>query len=344
MKYKITDLMDLYEDKNCPLSPVSEPENGEHRGAQCAPLQGGSQEPREIKASRHAFGWREIASLAAVLGLLVLSGFGVKWLMNRGAAPVVPGADSELAPIESRNSGWEATEGEEKEALSRFLTVFVNQHIKNVPMEDLNSTGSLIHFAFVWRRKNDPESITVQEGPNGLTDTLTPEQINEVLEPLLGKTVELPENDPGIVNRAPGMDFDYSEQLGREAGAVFCHDGCFWDQPAKSDTSFFFALATAFAPDTNTGREQVLFMVYYVNYEFWGSIDMGAMTALSTAEAEALEAEGKLILTATGSATLERNGDGYRLLSYVTEPTAVPTQKDPTEDPETTQLPQGDPE
>ena len=319
MKVKITDLMALYEDEHCSLSPTEE--QHERAGDPSARMEI-TEEVNEVKQSKHRFGWKEGLSLAAALALVVLGGFGVKRLIDRGAAPVVPGASSELAPIESRNSDWEATEGEEKEAISRFLTVFVNQHIKNVPMEDLNNPGSLIHFAFVWRRNNDCESITVREGPEGLTDTLTLEQINEVLEPLLGKTVELPENDPGIVNRTPGMDFDYSEQLGREAGSVCYRDGCFWDQPAQNDTGLFFALATLRAPDREPGRELVLFKVYYVNYERWGTIDMAAMPALSTAETEALEAEEKLILKATGEAQLERIEDGYRLLSYVTEPAA----------------------
>ena len=330
MKVKITDLMDLYEDKNCPLKPTAEQKP---RTVRDRPRGGNTEEVYEVKQSKYPFGWRQALSLAAVLVLLVLGGFGVKRLIDRGAAPVVPGAgSSELAPIESRNADWEAMEGEEKEAISRFLTVFANQHIKNVPMEDLNNPGSLIHFAFVWRRNNDCESITVREGPEGLTDTLTLEQINEVLEPLLGKTVELPENDPGIVNRTPGMDFDYSEQLGRKAGSVCYRDGCFWDQPAQNDTGFFFALATLRAPDREPGRELVLFNVYYVNYERWGTVDMAAMPALSTAEAEALAAEEKLILKATGEAQLELTEDGYRLLSYVTEPEALPSREDSAED------------
>ena len=99
MKIRITDLMDLYEDKNCPLSPVSEPENDAPRGAHCAPLQGGSQEPQEIKASRHAFGWRELASLAAALVLLVLGGFGIKRLIDRGLWQALPARAPRSPPL-----------------------------------------------------------------------------------------------------------------------------------------------------------------------------------------------------------------------------------------------------
>ena len=140
MKYKITDLMDLYEDQNCSLPPVSAPEDAS-RGAQCAPLQEGAQEPKEIRATKHAFGWKELVSLAAVLALVVLGGFGVKRLMDRGGLQPgqtgVPGQTgaSEQIPRDTNDVvwlGWEPISGEEQEALSRFLTVFAQQGVETM--------------------------------------------------------------------------------------------------------------------------------------------------------------------------------------------------------------------
>ena len=325
MKVKITDLMDLYEDKSCPLQPLGEDEI--ERGAHCAPLQaegGALGEAYEVKQSKYPFGWRQVLSLAAALALLVLGGFGVKRLIDRSAAPVVPGGsgtDARIASTEQGDPSPIPLAGEEQKALSSFLSFFAMQQIQNYP-EELSDDGALIHLAFLWRRNYDPESFTIREvrPVEGLTpeqaapvEGLTPEQLNETLERLLGKTVTPPED---------GADFDYSGQLGQPAGSTLFSAGCFWDNPTGKDASFFFALAEEVLPLPEPGRETVRFNVYYVNYERWGTIDMAAMSALSTAEAESLAAKEKLILTATGEAKLERTGDGYRLLSYVTEPAA----------------------
>ena len=321
MKVKITDLMDLYEDKSCPLKPTAEQKT---RAAQDRPRGENTEEAYEVKQSKYPFGWRQALSLAAALALLVLGGFGVKRLIDRGAAPVVPGGSGTYARITSTEQGDPSPiplAGEEQKALSGFLSFFAMQQIQNYP-EELSDDGALIHLAFLWRRNYDPESFTIREvrPVEGLTpeqaapvEGLTPEQLNETLERLLGKTVTPPED---------GADFDYSGQLGQPAGSTLFSAGCFWDNPTGKDASFFFAQAAEALPLPEPGRETVRFNVYYVNYERWGTIDMAAMSALSTAEAEALAAEEKLILTATGEAKLERTEDGYRLLSYQTEPAA----------------------
>ncbi len=321
MKVKITDLMDLYEDKNCPLKPTAEQKP---RAVTDRPRGGNTEEVYEVKQSKYPFGWKQALSLAAVLALLVLGGFGVRWLLRRGPAPLVPGGSGTDARITSTEQGDPSPiplAGEEQKALSSFLSFFAMQQIQNYP-EELSEDGALIHLAFLWRRNYDPESFTIREvrPVEGLTpeqaapvEGLTPEQLNETLERLLGKTVTPPED---------GADFDYSGQLGQPAGSTLFSAGCFWDNPTGKDASFFFALAEGALPLPEPGRETVRFNVYYVNYERWGTIDMAAMSALSTAEAEALEAEEKLLLTATGEAKLERTEDGYRLLSYQTEPAA----------------------
>ena len=48
MKYRITDLMDLYEDKNCPLTPLD-------KNMQTIKE---VKEILEVKASKHAFDWK----------------------------------------------------------------------------------------------------------------------------------------------------------------------------------------------------------------------------------------------------------------------------------------------
>lgn len=318
MKVKITDLMDLYEDKSCPLKPTAEQKPGTVRDC---PRGENTEEVYEVKQSKYPFGWRQALSLAAVLGLLVLGGFGVKRLIDRSAAPVIPGGsgtDARIASTEHGDPSPIPLAGEEQKAISGFLSFFAMQQIQNYP-EELSNDGALIHLAFLWRRYYDPESFTIREvrPVEDLTpeqaapvEGLTPEQVNETLERLLGKTVTPPED---------GADFDYSEQLGQPAGSTLFSAGCFWDNPTGKDASFFFALAEEALPLPEPGRETVRFNVYYVNYERWGTIDMAAMPALSTAEAEALEAEEKLLLTATGEAKLERTEDGYRLISYLTD-------------------------
>ncbi len=329
MKVKITDLMDLYEDKNCPLKPTAEQKP---RAVTDRPRGGNTEEVYEVKQSKYPFGWRQALSLAAVLALLVLGGFGVRWLLRRGPAPLVPGGSGTDARITSTEQGDPSPiplAGEEQKALSSFLSFFAMQQIQNYP-EELSEDGALIHLAFLWRRYYDPESFTIREvrPVEDLTpeqaapvEGLTPEQVNETLERLLGKTVTPPED---------GADFDYSGQLGQPAGSTLFSAGCFWDNPTGKDASFFFALAEEALPLPEPGRETVRFNVYYVNYERWGTIDMAAMPALSTAEAEALAAEEKLILKTTGEAKLERTEDGYRLISYLTDG----SQAAPTEPPE----------
>lgn len=86
MKYKITDLMDLYEDQNCPLAPLDK--NMKKKES--------DKEIIEVKASKHALTWTQGLGIAASVALLVLSGFGVKTLLNR-TQPGNPGT----SPISS---------------------------------------------------------------------------------------------------------------------------------------------------------------------------------------------------------------------------------------------------
>lgn len=72
MKYKITDLMDLYEDKNCPLTPLD-------RKMQIIKDE---KEIIKVKASKHAFDWKQGLALAASVALIVAGGIGVKALLN----------------------------------------------------------------------------------------------------------------------------------------------------------------------------------------------------------------------------------------------------------------------
>lgn len=326
MKVKITDLMDLYEDKNCPLKPTAEQKT---RAAQDRPRGENTEEAYEVKQSKYPFGWRQALSLAAALALLVLGGFGVKRLMDRGGlqlgqtgAPGQTGA-SEQIPRDTNDVvwlGWEPISGEEQEPLSRFLTCFAQQGVES--MEDLDEDAELIRFAFIYRRIYDPESIPVQRNDDGeLWDTLSPEQVNETLTKLLGKTVTPRE----------GADYSLlrSDPVGGRCGF---HDGYYWQEPSGEDHLLRFSLATDALNSRDSGRLEVMFTTYEVRLLYWGNGDLYPLPGLSTEEAEALVQEGKLKALGTSVAEILETGDGYRLLGL----TLQSTDPEPS-DPETTE-------
>lgn len=325
MKYKITDLMDLYEDKNCPLSPAADQRG---RAVTDRPCGEDGTEIKEIKASKHAFGWKEIASLAAVLVLLVLGGFGVKRLLDRGGLQPgqtdLPGQTvaTEQIPRDTNDVVelyCEPITGEEQETLSRFLTCFAQQGVES--MEDLDEDAELIRFAFIYRRIYDPESIPVQPDADGaLWDTLSPEQVNETLSKLLGSRV----------NPTEGADYSLlrSEPVG---GRCSFHDGYFWQEPSGGDHLLRFALATHYLNDSPSIERYVLFTTYEVNLLFWPNAALDTLPALTEEEAEALVREGKLKSLGKSTASLLRFTDSCQLLSYTpleTEPRRALSQEE----------------
>lgn len=93
MKYKITDLMDLYEDKNCPLTPLD-------KNMQTIKE---VKEILEVKASKHAFDWKQGLSVAAAAVLVAGLGIGGFYLLsNRNSpAPSEASAPSDKVTISS---------------------------------------------------------------------------------------------------------------------------------------------------------------------------------------------------------------------------------------------------
>ena len=310
MKAKITDLMSLYEDEHCPLAPRDQSEQ----------RVSAEQEASEVKQTKRRFGWKEGLSLAAALALVVLGGFGVKRLLDRG-----PAARQGSPSVQSSQIITEATygpavletlEGAEREEISRFLTVFAQQGIENLD-SDLDEDAELIRFAFIYRRLHDPESIAYQLQDEQLTDTLSPEQVNETLTRLLGKTVTPDEN--------ANYDLLRSEPLG---GHCSYHDGCFWQEPSGEDQLLRFALAE----QRDCGSGTLFFTVYAVNRYNWPTVELEPLPGLGREEAETLVREGKLTKCFYGAALVEQTGDGYRLLSYEAEPLPPSTEPDPPEE------------
>ena len=117
MKYKITDLMDLYEDKNCLLTP-----SVHHMQKPNA-----DKEIIEVKQSKHRFSWQRGLSVAAAAILVVGLGVGSFYLIKNYSAihPTDANASSEPVTISST-----ATE----ESVSETETTL------NSPWEDLEET------------------------------------------------------------------------------------------------------------------------------------------------------------------------------------------------------------
>ena len=315
MKLKITDLMSLYEDEHCPLAPEGRIEARDSA----------EEEVIAVKQRKHAFGWKEGLSLAAALAIVVLGGFGVKKLLDRGPAARQgsPGAQSTTEYVHGPEEML-PLEGAEREEINRFLTAFAQQGVENLDT-DLDEDAELIRFAFIYRRIHDPESIVYQLQDDQLTDTLTPEQVNETLARLLGKTVTPDEN--------ANYDLLRSEPVG---GHCSYHDGCFWQEPSGEDQLLRFALAERGSAD---GR--VSFTVYGVNLYNWPGpgFELDPLPGLSREEAETLVREGKLTRCFYGDARLERSETGLRLLEYAKQDLAPEPVTDP--EPETNPVPDG---
>lgn len=313
MKLKITDLMSLYEDEHCPLAPEGRIEARD----------GAEEEVIAVKERKHAFGWREGLSLAAALAIVVLGGFGVKKLLSRGPAARQgsPGAQSTTEAVHGPEEML-PLEGAEREEINRFLTAFAQQGVESLDT-DLDEDAELIRFAFIYRRIHDPESIVYQLQDEQLTDTLSPEQVNETLTRLLGKTVTPDEN--------ANYDLLRSEPVG---GHCSYHDGCFWQEPSGEDQLLRFALAERGSAD---GR--VSFTVYGVNLYNWPGFELDPLPGLSREEAETLVREGKLTRCFYGDALLERSETGLRLLEYAKQDLAPEPVTDP--EPETNPVPDG---
>ena len=313
MKMKITDLMDLYEDRHDTLGAQSALRNDTEQGARELPA--GEEAPVEVTQRRSRFGWKEGLALAAALAVVVLGAFSAKRLLEKSRPNATDPTQALETTHEPRTQEWTPLEFEERQEISRFLSFFAMQNFTDYPQGVTEDSygfddpdqhpgidyAELVHQAFVWRRNYDPESITVREYEGELWDTLTLDQVNETLERILGKRVKAPQS---LSSYFP----------------VFYRDGCLWDTPLEGDSSFAFAVAAQSLPHTNPNRRYVSFTVYKLRYELWGEIDLNPLPALSDEELFALLAEEKITAAQSGIALLERGEQGWRLLSISAEP------------------------
>lgn len=122
MKMKITDLMDLYEDRHDTLGADAAPDQRQSglRGANDAPQT--EREVVEVKQTKHRFGWKEGFALAAALAIVVSGAFALRALTHRTAPnqidpPVSTEApDPGKLPLLSVGEGWKS-EAREKHFL-----------------------------------------------------------------------------------------------------------------------------------------------------------------------------------------------------------------------------------
>ncbi len=310
MKYKITDLMDLYEDKNCPLTPLD-------KNMQ---IMKEEKEIIEVKASKHAFDWKQGLALAASVALIVAGGFGVKALLNRSnqypaatlstTASTVPSVIETTLPTESEEIEFPVettavtepiiettaprvvpTLADVQPKLNPLLSIFAQQGIRNSSL--LKSEDALVAFAFrylAWNTKG------------GFQATL--EQYNEFLTRTLGKTV------------SPKDGTSYLD------GYLTFRDGKFSAEAAYGDPHNTFAIGTVLDNEPYDREGRIVLSVAFTVYRPTDyDADWGAMMQLTDEEALAMAATGELEYVNDGQAWVEYvDGDlrmvGYELIEY----------------------------
>lgn len=321
MKIKITDLMDLYEDPKCPLASMD---------ADRQPTAPGK-ETVEVKQSKHRFGWKEALALAAVLAVVVLGGFGVKKLLNRNPTPQ---GTTGPAPITSQNpittqtpidsSRTTETTGTEPAApytreelnamVNPLLTAFAQQSIQD---SDVNLAGEyeLAQFAHLYTKINHHEAISYRSEGDENFETLSLEEVNEVLTRLLGKTV------------SPAEGTDYTVLRGDNyASHESFRDGRFWWPAADGDPHNAFAIGWVMDDNPFAGSGRIVLSVSFTVYEPADyDVDTTGLLTLTPEEAEALVAPDGLHCVADGIAYVEYLDGELRMLQYqLIEPAADP--------------------
>lgn len=302
MKYKITDLMDLYEDKNCPLAPLDKNMQKIEN----------NKEIIEVKASKHAFDWKQGLALAASVALLVVSGFGVKALMNRTntTTPATNPGHTEASVVETMKQ----TEAKETEAsietvemtthavetsapkeiptladvqpmLNPLLSAFAQQGVQN--SKDLILEEDLVTFAFEYFAWNEQKF------------SATLEEYNKFLTRTLGETV------------SPTDGTSYLD------GYLTFRDGKFTAEAAVGDPHNTFAIGTVLdnEPYDREGRI-VLSVAFTVFTPTEYDADWGAMMQLTEEEALAMAATGELRYIADGQAWVELVDGDLRMVGY----------------------------
>lgn len=313
MKYKITDLMDLYEDKNCPLTPLD-------RKMQIIKEE---KEIIEVKASKHAFDWKQGLALAASVALIVAGGFGVNALLNRSnqypaatlstTASTVPSVIETTLPTEIQETALPvetnpATEpvvettapqverpslDEIKLKLNPLLTLFAEQNIRNFDSWTADEE-ELVNFAQLY--------FSLHGGKG--TKSATLEQLNEFLNKTVGRTVS-PEDGASYHN-----------------GFISYQNGTFSWSSAAGDQHSRFAVGTVLNNEPYDWEGRVVLSVSFRIYEHLNQYGYDpALLELTTEEADAKVEAGELGFVSDGQAWVEHvDGDlrlvGYELIKY----------------------------
>ena len=309
MKYKITDLMDLYEDKNCPLTPLD-------KNMQIIKEE---KEILEVKASKHAFDWKQGLALAASVALIVAGGFGVKALLNRSnqypaatlstTASTVPSVIETTLPTEIQETALPvetnpATEpvvettapqverpslDEIKLKLNPLLTLFAEQNIRNFDSWTADEE-ELVNFAQLY--------FSLHGGKG--TKSATLEQLNEFLNKTVGRTVS-PEDGASYHN-----------------GFISYQNGTFSWSSAAGDQHSRFAVGTVLNNEPYDWEGRIVLSVSFTVYEDLSNLYFydPAMLELSEEEADAKVESGELEFISNGQAWVEYVDGELRLVGY----------------------------
>lgn len=314
MKYKITDLMDLYEDNNCPLAPFDQPTQKHDE----------EKELYKLKQSKHAFGLTQVLAVAASVTLLVLGGFGIKKLISVSLNHVPKSSTSITTSVDSSMTTNEATQetpppvneyDTEKQELSRFLTTFAALHIEN-SRTDLADDAALVHFAFQYRSAHDSASIHYVSEPfdNKFRYSLTLEEVNETLSTVFGKQLSPVEGGKYSLKHTDPYD---SYDLSLISPCIF-HDNQFWFETIEEGDDNTVAIVDSISPEDNTAA----FTVYRVNLIFfvlYPNVEVSSLPACSVNDVDTFVSEGALTKTRKGTAVVETLDTGYQLVEYATE-------------------------
>lgn len=309
MKYKITDLMDLYEDKDCPLTPLD-------KNMQ---IMKEEKEIIEVKASKHAFDWKQGLALAASVALIVAGGFGVKALLNRSnqypaatlstTASTVPSVIETTLPTEIQETALPvetnpATEpvvettapqverpslDEIKLKLNPLLTLFAEQNIRNFDSWTADEE-ELVNFAQLY--------FSLHGGKG--TKSATLEQLNEFLNKTVGRTVS-PEDGASYHN-----------------GFISYQNGTFSWSSAAGDQHSRFAVGTVLNNEPYDWEGRIVLSVSFTVYEDLSDLYSydPAMLELSEEEADAKVESGELGYLSDGQAWVEYVDGELQLVGY----------------------------
>lgn len=333
MKFKITELVDLY-DYDRPEA-ADQTGNGaeEHREAghrfqwkEHEQMKEASK-PVEVRQTTRRFGWKEGLSIAAAVALVVLGGFGVKSLLSRKSSPISaesqPTASQTLQTEPAVSTEPSQTEPAETETvqtvslaenqgrINELLSYMVERGIRDLE-QDLADEYELVQFAHIYTKLHHYEDIVYRTEDDESYETLTLDQVNAVLTELLGKTV------------SPADGTDYTAQRGDNyvVHETF-RDGVFYWPAADGDMYLAFAIAALPEHDPvlidGKAMAPVAFRVY-VPLPERSDYDPDALTDLTWAEADAMVKDGKLEYLGEGAATVQIQENGsLQLLHYMCE-------------------------